>query len=67
MHLPATTPLSQLHDPSLLKTQGFIDGRWVAGAATFAVRDPATGAELAQVAELSAPRNAADSCVRGLI
>ena len=52
MHLPATTPLSQLHDPSLLKTQGFIDGRWVAGAATFAVRDPATGAELAQVADL---------------
>ena len=49
------TPLSKLADPGLLKTDGPINGTWVAGqagAARFAVTDPATGQVLAQVANL---------------
>ena len=49
------SPLAQLADPSLLKTEGLIGGAWVAAqdaSARFAVTDPATGAELAQVANL---------------
>jgi succinate-semialdehyde dehydrogenase/glutarate-semialdehyde dehydrogenase len=49
------TPLSKLSDPGLLKTDGLINGTWVAGqagAARFAVTDPATGQVLAQVANL---------------
>ena len=52
-----TTPQSPLHllqDPSLLKTAGYINGTWVQGPDTFAVTDPATGLELAQVANLTA-------------
>ncbi len=52
-----TTPLAQLADPSLLKTDGLINGAWVTaqnGQARFAVNDPATGLELAQVANLGA-------------
>ena len=51
-----TTPQSPLHllqDPSLLKTTGYINGTWVQGPDTFAVTDPATGLELAQVANLT--------------
>ena len=51
-----TTPQSPLHllqDPSLLKTAGYINGTWVQGPDTFAVTDPATGLELAQVANLT--------------
>ena len=44
----------QLHTPDLLRQQAFIDGAWVAGAATFAVTDPASGAVLAHVPELGA-------------
>ncbi|MBK9954767.1 MAG: NAD-dependent succinate-semialdehyde dehydrogenase [Rhodocyclaceae bacterium] len=44
----------QLHNPDLLRQQAFIDGAWVAGAATFAVTDPASGAVLAHVPELGA-------------
>ena len=47
-----TSPLSALDDPSLLKTQALINGEWVAGKTTFAVNDPATGALLADVANL---------------
>jgi succinate-semialdehyde dehydrogenase/glutarate-semialdehyde dehydrogenase len=47
-----TSPLAALNDPGLLKTDGLIDGTWVAGNARFAVTDPATGQELAQVANL---------------
>ena len=50
-----TTPLAALKDPSLLKTEGLIGGAWTAGqtgGARFAVTDPATGLELAQVANL---------------
>jgi succinate-semialdehyde dehydrogenase/glutarate-semialdehyde dehydrogenase len=46
------SPLSQLKDPSLLKTDALINGQWVPGASRFAVTDPATGAHLADVANL---------------
>jgi succinate-semialdehyde dehydrogenase/glutarate-semialdehyde dehydrogenase len=52
-----TSPLAQLADPGLLKTDGLINGAWVQaqnGQARFAVTDPATGLELAQVANLGA-------------
>ena len=48
-----TNPLSQLNDATLLKTQGLVDGQWVAGSEQFAVHDPATGAAIAQVANLT--------------
>lgn len=48
-----TSPLSTLADPALLKTEGLINGEWVAGnGARFGVNDPATGDELAKVANL---------------
>ncbi len=47
-----TSPLALLNDPSLLKTDALINGQWVTGASRFAVTDPATGAVLAQVANL---------------
>jgi len=47
-----TAPLSNLLDPSLLKTDALIDGKWVPGARRFDVTDPATGARLADVADL---------------
>jgi succinate-semialdehyde dehydrogenase/glutarate-semialdehyde dehydrogenase len=47
-----SSPLSLLKDPSLLKTDALINGQWVAGASRFAVNDPATGAHLADVANL---------------
>jgi len=47
-----TSPLSTLADPSLLKTDGLVNGEWVAGSARFDVHDPATGLVLAQVANL---------------
>ena len=52
----ATThsPLSQLKDPTLLKTDALVNGQWVSGASRFAVTDPATGAHLADVANLGA-------------
>ncbi|XP_063054613.1 succinate-semialdehyde dehydrogenase, mitochondrial [Engraulis encrasicolus] len=37
--------------PALLRTQGYIDGRWVSAPSTFPVLDPATGKELAKVAD----------------
>ena len=47
-------PFSQLKDPSLLTTEALINGAWVAGSSRFAVTDPATGAHLADVANLGA-------------
>lgn len=35
----------------LLRTQGFINGRWVTAASTYTVLDPATGEELARVSD----------------
>jgi succinate-semialdehyde dehydrogenase/glutarate-semialdehyde dehydrogenase len=43
-----------LGDASLLETRALIGGEWLGGAKTFAVRNPATGAELAQVPDLDA-------------
>ena len=45
-----------LNNPSLLRTQAFINGNWCSGDAqkTFAIENPATGAIIAQVAELGA-------------
>ncbi|MBN9404412.1 MAG: NAD-dependent succinate-semialdehyde dehydrogenase [Burkholderiales bacterium] len=50
----SASPLAQLHDPSLLVTDGLINGRWVKGSARFDVLDPATGRKLADVADLGA-------------
>ena len=49
---PTTGPLALLKDPSLLKTDALINGQWIAGSSRFAVHDPATGAHLADVANL---------------
>jgi succinate-semialdehyde dehydrogenase/glutarate-semialdehyde dehydrogenase len=49
-----TSPLSTLNDPTLLKTDSLINGEWVAASDRFPVQDPATGFELAQVANLGA-------------
>jgi succinate-semialdehyde dehydrogenase/glutarate-semialdehyde dehydrogenase len=49
-----TAPLSLLNDPSLLKTDGLINGHWVKGASRFDVHDPATGKKLTDVANLQA-------------
>ena len=46
------SPLAQLKDLSLLKTDALINGQWAAGKSRFAVHDPATGAKLADVANL---------------
>ncbi|WP_408595333.1 NAD-dependent succinate-semialdehyde dehydrogenase [Limnohabitans sp.] len=46
------TPLALLNDPSLLKTDALINGQWVQGNSRFDVHDPATGAKLADVANL---------------
>ncbi|MCX7742081.1 MAG: aldehyde dehydrogenase family protein, partial [Tepidimonas sp.] len=45
-----TSPLAQLRDPTLLKTDALIDGQWVGGDRRFDVIDPATGTRLAEVA-----------------
>lgn len=50
-----TSPLATLNDAGLLKTDALIDGEWVGASSRFAVNDPATGLELAQVANLGAP------------
>jgi len=50
----SASPLSQLKDPSLLKTDGLINGQWLKGASRFDVLDPATGEKLADVANLTA-------------
>jgi len=46
------SPLAQLKDPTLLKTDTLINGQWVAGISRFDVLDPATGQKLADVANL---------------
>jgi len=45
----------QLKDPSLLRTDAYINGKWVAGnGKRFAVTNPANGAVIAEVADLGA-------------
>ena len=48
------SPLATLNDPSLLKTNALVNGEWLTSAARFAVHDPATGLQLAEVANLGA-------------
>ncbi len=48
------SPIANLNDPSLLKTDALINGEWVAGGSRFDVTDPATGFKLADVANLGA-------------
>ncbi|MFM6985334.1 MAG: NAD-dependent succinate-semialdehyde dehydrogenase [Hydrogenophaga sp.] len=47
-----TSPLALLKDPTLLKTDGLINGQWITGTSRFDVFDPATGLKLADVANL---------------
>ncbi len=47
-----TSPLAQLKDTSLLKTDALLNGQWVRGNQRFDVLDPATGHKLADVANL---------------
>jgi succinate-semialdehyde dehydrogenase/glutarate-semialdehyde dehydrogenase len=60
----------QLKDPALLRGQGYVDGRWMAAdsGATFPVVDPATGAQLARVADMGAAetRRAIEAAERAL-
>ena len=46
-------PLSLLNDPTLLRTDAYVNGQWLAGQAKFDVEDPATGAVIASVANLT--------------
>jgi succinate-semialdehyde dehydrogenase / glutarate-semialdehyde dehydrogenase len=48
-----TSPLALLKDPSLLKTDGLINGQWVAKSQRFDVHDPSNGSLLASVANLT--------------
>ena len=41
-----------LKDPSLLRDQCLVDGRWISGERTIAVTNPATGAVIGQVPRL---------------
>ena len=52
--IQAISPISQLNDPGLLKTDALINGQWIKGSARFDVLDPATGLKLADVADLGA-------------
>jgi succinate-semialdehyde dehydrogenase / glutarate-semialdehyde dehydrogenase len=47
-----TTPLAQLKDASLLKTDALINGEWIKGSSRFDVHDPSNGNKLADVANL---------------
>ena len=47
-------PLSLLKDPSLLKSQAFLNGQWADSHQQFSVNDPATGMELGKVANCTA-------------
>jgi succinate-semialdehyde dehydrogenase/glutarate-semialdehyde dehydrogenase len=50
--MDANSPLAALETPALLRSQALINGEWVNGSSSFAVTDPATGLELAQVPNL---------------
>ena len=53
MNTPGS-PLALLADPTLLKADALVGGQWIGGDRRFAVTDPATGAHLANVANLGA-------------
>ncbi len=58
---PRETLTAGLKDPALLHGESHVNGEWVAAAdgASFAVTNPADGAELGRVAKLSAAESAA--------
>jgi succinate-semialdehyde dehydrogenase/glutarate-semialdehyde dehydrogenase len=61
--------VTTLSDPALLKTQAFIDGQWADGThGRFAVRNPADGTQLAEVANCGATEaaRAIDAAARAL-
>lgn len=49
-----SNPLHALQDPSLLQTRAYINGQWLDAAQTFTVHNPATGAPIAEVADMDA-------------
>ncbi len=57
-----------LQDPSLLRTECYIDGQWVTSGTTFPVANPATGETIAEVADLGAAqtRQAIESAARAM-
>jgi len=50
----AGLPSLPLKDPKLFRTQSYIDGEWTGNGRTFAIVNPATGAQLAAVPDLGA-------------
>ncbi|HEX5392414.1 MAG TPA: aldehyde dehydrogenase family protein, partial [Rhodocyclaceae bacterium] len=48
----STSPLSTLADAGLVQSRAYIDGEWIGSATEFPVYDPATGAQLTNVANL---------------
>jgi succinate-semialdehyde dehydrogenase / glutarate-semialdehyde dehydrogenase len=62
----AGLPALPLKDPKLFRTQCYVDGEWIGGARSFAVRNPASGAQLASVPDLGAEetRRAIDAAER---
>ena len=60
----------QLRDAALLRTDGYIDGRWTGAdsGARFPVTDPASGERLAEVADMGAAetRRAIEAAERAL-
>ena len=47
-------PLTRLKDPSLLRTDAYINGQWLGGQCHFAVSDPGNGQLLGNVADMGA-------------
>jgi succinate-semialdehyde dehydrogenase / glutarate-semialdehyde dehydrogenase len=45
--------MDRLKDPTLLETRGYVDGRWIESPHHFAVVDPATGEQVASVADMT--------------
>jgi len=58
MTLDLTPRALSLKDPSLLETRAYVNGTWHAGDTCFGVHDPATGALVAEVADLSVAETA---------
>lgn len=46
--------MRDLSDKNLLQTAGYVNGAWITGERRFAVDNPATGAQIAEVADLNA-------------
>lgn len=49
----ANVSMLSLNDPSLLESRAYINGEWVVGGESFAVRNPSTGALIANVADIA--------------